>query len=169
MLDIERIKEHHRRLQEANRLTAESQRLNEENEKKSQAELEAIFQQMVENRRKEKEELARKQAEHEAKVLRLTDEFVTKLKNDPSTVVEALESEVINLELVQLAVADAITQSDLACELVIKSPEHLWSKSFIIMKAIILKVTYNKTLAGMIAQVFPPDHLLIVMLNKVGR
>jgi hypothetical protein len=75
----------------------------------------------------------------------------------------------MHLEIAQLAVATAIKNNDAACELVIKSPENLWSTNFVIMEAIIVKVTYNNNLAQMIRNVFPSDHLLITMLDRVGK
>jgi hypothetical protein len=140
-----------------------------ENEKKSQAELESIFQAMVKKRQEEKAEVERLKAEYELRIKTLTETLLPNLKNDPTTVIDVLTSEIMQDDAVQIAVGEAITASDEACELVIKSPEHLWATNFIIMRSIILKVTYNKKLAQMISNVFPSDHLLISMLNKVGR
>lgn len=140
-----------------------------ENERKSQAELEAIFHQMVNNRQKAKAEAERLKTEYDLKIKTLTETLLPNLKNDPTTVLSVLESEIIKDEIVQIAVGEAITNSDEACRLVINSPQHLWNSNFIIMKAIILKVTYNTELAQLIKSVFPADHLLITMLGKVGR
>jgi hypothetical protein len=149
----------------------DSIRLKEELEKneQSQAELESRFNLMVQARLQAEQEVIRLQAEHDKNIESLTNTLLPALEQNPLSVVEVLESEIMHLEIAQLAVATAIKNNDAACELVIKSPENLWSTNFIIMEAIILKVTYDKTLAQMIGNVFPPDHLLINMLNKVGR
>jgi hypothetical protein len=140
-----------------------------ENEKRSQAEMESLFHQMVSKRQKEKAEAERLKVEQELRIKMLTETLLSNLKNDPTTVLSVIESEIMQDEYVQMAVGEAITASDEACKLVINSPVHLWNGNFIIMKAIILKVTYNKNLAQLLENVFPPDHLLITMLNKVGR
>jgi hypothetical protein len=152
-------------------LRHEEQRISQEieNEKRSQAKTESLFQQMVSKQQKEKAEAERLKAEHELRIKTLTESLLSNLKNDPTTVLSVIESEIMQDESVQISVGEAITASDEACELVIKSPEHLWATNFIIMRSIILKVTYNKKLAQMISEVFPSDHLLITMLNKVGR
>jgi hypothetical protein len=149
----------------------ESIRLKEELEKneQSQAELESKFNLMVQARLQAEQEVIRLQAEHDKNIELLTNTLLPALENNPLSVVEVLESEIMHLEIAQLAVATAIKNSDAACELVIKSPENLWSTNFTIMEAIILKVTYNQNLATLIKDVFPPDHLLITMLEKVGK
>ena len=124
---------------------------------------------MVQQRLHAEQEAIRLKTEYDEKVEILIDTLLPKLKQDPLSVLEVLQSEIIHLEVTQLAVADAVKNNDSACELVITSSKNLWINSFIIMEAVILKVTYNKNLAQLIRDVFPPDHLLIVMLNKVGR
>jgi uncharacterized protein YhfF len=140
-----------------------------ENQKRSQSEADKAFQEMINQQRQAEANAIRLKAEHDTMIETLHSTLLAKLKDNPLSVVEVLESEIIQFEPVQLAVAEAIDASDEACEVVIKSPEHLWTNNFIIMRSIILKVTYNKRLAQMIGNVFPPDHLLINMLNKVGR
>jgi hypothetical protein len=149
----------------------DSIRLKEELEKneQSQAELESKFNLMVQARLQAEQEAIRLQAEHDKKIELLTNTLLPALEQNPLSVAEVLESEIMHLEIVQLAVATAIKNSDAACELVINSPENLWSTNFIIMEAIIVKVTYNNDLAQMIRNVFPSDHLLITMLDKVGK
>jgi hypothetical protein len=148
----------------------DSIRLKEELEKneQSQAELESKFNLMVQARLQAEQEAIRLQAEHDKKIELLTNTLLPALEQNPLSVVEVLESEIMHLEIVQLAVATAIKNSDSACELVINSPENLWSTNFIIMEAVIRKVTYNKNLAQLIRDVFPSDHLLIMMLKRVG-
>jgi hypothetical protein len=124
---------------------------------------------MVQARLQAEQEVIRLQAEHDKNIELLTNTLLPALEQNPLSVVEVLESEIMHLEIAQLAVATAIKNSDAACELVIKSPENLWSTNFIIMEAIIVKVTYNGNLAQMIRNVFPSDHLLITMLDKVGK
>jgi hypothetical protein len=124
---------------------------------------------MVKKRQEEKAEVERLKAEHELRIKTLTETLLPNLKNDPTTVIDVLTSEIMQDSAVQTAVGEAIAASDDACKLVIDSPEHLWNNNFIIMKAIILKVTYNTELAQLIAKVFPPDHLLIKMLGKIRR
>jgi hypothetical protein len=140
-----------------------------ENQKKYQSESDTAFQIMIDQRRQAEANSVRLKMEYDKRIELLKSTLLKKLEDNPLSVVEVLESEIIQFETVQIAVAETITSSDEACEMVIKSPEHLWSNNFIIMRSIILKVTYNKKLAQMIGNVFPPDHLLINMLNKVGR
>jgi hypothetical protein len=124
---------------------------------------------MVQNRLKAEQETIRLKTEYDEKIKVLTDELLPRLKQDPVSVLEVLQSEINHLELAHKAVAEAVKDSDAACELVITAPKELWSNNFIIMEAVILKVTYNKTLAQLLENVFPADHLLMTMLNKVGR
>ena len=124
---------------------------------------------MVQNRLKAEQETIRLKTEYDEKIKVLTDTLLARLKQDPLSVLEVLQSEINHLELAHLAVAEAVKASDTACELVITAPKELWSNNFIIMEAVILKVTYNKTLAQLLENVFPADHLLMTMLNKVGR
>jgi hypothetical protein len=124
---------------------------------------------MVQNRLRAEQERIKSIEEYNEKIKVLTDTLLPNLKQDPLSVLEVLQSEIIHLEDAQLAVADAVKNNDSACELVITSPKELWSNNFIIMEAVILKVTYNKRLAQLLESVFPSDHLLITMLNKVGR
>jgi hypothetical protein len=149
----------------------DSIRLKEELEKneQSQAELESRFNLMVQARLQAEQEVIRLQAEHDKNIESLTNTLLPALEQNPLSVVEVLESEIMHLEIAQLAVATAIKNNDAACELVIKSPENLWSTNFVIMEAIIVKVTYNNDLAQMIRNVFPSDHLLITMLDRVGK
>jgi hypothetical protein len=134
----------------------------------SQAELESRFNLMVQARLQAEQEVARLQAEYDEKINVLTSSLLPALKENPLSVLEVLESEINHLEIAHLAIAEAIMSDDSACELVIKSSNGLWSTNFIIMEAVIRKVTYNKNLAQLIRDVFPSDHLLIMMLNRVG-
>jgi hypothetical protein len=151
----------------------ENQRLREiedlEKQAQAQAESEFQFNLMVQARLQAEQEAARLKAEYDEKISSLTNSLLPTLKENPLSVLEVLESEIMHLEIAQLAVATAIKNNDAACELVIKSPENLWSTNFVIMEAIIVKVTYNNNLAQMIRNVFPSDHLLITMLDRVGK
>jgi hypothetical protein len=178
LIELERMFEQQRFERELNRVRQVEEdrqheerriRQEEENEKKSQAELELLFHQMVSKRQREKAEAERLKVEQELRIKTLTETLLPNLKNDPTIVLSVLESEIIQYTPAQTAVAEAITVSDEACSLVINSPTHLWNSNFIIMEAIIIKVTYNNNLAQMIRTVFPPDHLLITMLDRVGR
>lgn len=140
-----------------------------EKKTQAQAELESRFNSMVQNRLRAEQERMELIEEHNEKIKVLAETLLPTLKQDPLSVLAVLQSEINHLELAHLAVADAVKNSDSACELVITSPKELWSNNFIIMEAVILKVTYNKTLAQLLENVFPPDHLLMTMLNKVGR
>jgi len=150
----------------------ENQRLREiedlEKQAQAQAESEFQFNLMVQARLQAEQEAARLKAEYDEKISSLTNSLLPTLKENPLSVLEVLESEINHLEIAHVAIAEAIMSDDSVCELVIKSPNSLWSTNFIIMEAIIRKVTYNKNLAQLIRDVFPSDHLLIMMLNRVG-
>jgi hypothetical protein len=139
-----------------------------EKQAQAQAESESQFNLMVQARLQAEQEAARVQAEYDEKISSLTNSLLLTLKENPLSVLEVLESEINHLEITHVAIAEAIMSNDSVCELVIKSPNSLWSTNFIIMEAIIRKVTYNKNLAQLIRDVFPSDHLLIMMLNRVG-
>lgn len=140
-----------------------------ENQKKYQSEADAKFQEMIEQQRQAELNAIKLKQEYDTRIDQLSAELLPALRDNPETVLDVLQSDLMEFESTHIAVAEAIDASDEACKLVIMSPEHLWTRNFIIMRSIILKVTYNKTLAQLIGNVFPPDHLLISMLNKVGR
>ena len=150
----------------------ENQRLREiedlEKQAQAQAESESQFNLMVQARLQAEQEAARVKAEYDEKISSLTNSLLPTLKENPLSVLEVLESEINHLEITHVAIAEAIMSGDSVCELVIKSPNSLWSTNYIIMEAVIRKVTYNKNLAQLIRDVFPADHLLIMMLNRVG-
>jgi hypothetical protein len=150
----------------------ENQRLREiedlEKQAQAQAESESQFNLMVQARLQAEQEAARVKAEYDEKISSLTNSLLPTLKENPLSVLEVLESEINHLEITHVAIAEAIMSGDSVCELVIKSPNSLWSTNYIIMEAVIRKVTYNKNLAQLIRDVFPSDHLLIMMLDRVG-